>query len=243
MLAIIGGTGLATLPILEVTHRQVVRTPYGDPSCALTFGRIGHENVVFLARHGYGHSLAPHEINYRANIWALHDQGVRGIISLGSAGGIRHDMSPGTLVVPDDIIDYTWGRKHTFFEGLDRPVVHVDFTRPFSETLRQRLLAAGSTANVPVLDGGVYACAQGPRLESRAEIRKFERDGCDIVGMTGMPEATLAREFDLPYAMLNFVVNWAAGVQDSQTSVSFPSDLQQVGVDRVHALLACLFSS
>jgi 5'-methylthioadenosine phosphorylase len=132
MLAIIGGSGLAKLPVLEVTHRQVVRTPYGDPSCALTFGHIGQQNVVFIARHGHGHSLAPHEINYRANIWALHNQGVKGILSIGSVGGIRADMGPGTLVVPDNIIDYSWGRKHTFFDGPERPVVHVDFAIPMT---------------------------------------------------------------------------------------------------------------
>jgi len=211
MLAIIGGSSLAKLPILEVTHRQVVRTPYGDPSCALTFGRIGVQNVVFIARHGYGNSIAPHEINYRANIWALHSVGVKGVIAIGSVGGIRPDMVPGSLVIPDNIVDYSWGRKHTFFEGVEKPVIHVDFTHPYDRGLRERLLMAGRFAGLDMIDAAVYACTQGPRLESAAEIIRLERDGADLVGMTGMPEAALACEMKLPYAHLCLVVNWAAG--------------------------------
>jgi 5'-deoxy-5'-methylthioadenosine phosphorylase len=221
MLAIIGGSGLARLSVLEVTHRQVVRTPYGEPSCALTFGLVGGRNVVFIARHGYGHSLAPHEINFRANIWALKQQNVKGIIAIGAVGGIRHDMTPGAIVLPDDVIDYTWGREHTFFEGLDKPVVHVDFTHPYCPDLRARLLASARDEQVPVVDGGVYACTQGPRLESAAEINRLERDGADLVGMTGMPEAALARELELPYAMLTVVANYAAGRGDSENKVDF----------------------
>ncbi|GGY27994.1 S-methyl-5'-thioinosine phosphorylase [Paludibacterium paludis] len=223
MLAIIGGSGLARLPILEITHRQVVRTPFGDPSCALTFGRIAGINLVFIARHGYGHSLAPHEINYRANIWALQQQNVSGIIAVGSVGGIRQDMSPGSVVIPHDLIDYTYGRKHTFFEGLDKPVVHSDFTHPYSRELRLRLKAAADRAGIPVIDGGVYACTQGPRLETIAEINRFERDGADMVGMTAMPEAALARELGLPYALLAVVGNHSAGRAESHHRVDFSS--------------------
>ena len=240
MLAIIGGRGLASLPSLEITHRQLIRTPYGEPSCPLTYGRIGTQGVVFMARHGYGHSLAPHEINYRANLWALHSQGVRCIIAVGAVGGIRADMAPGTLLLPHDIIDYSWGRKHTFFEGPDRPVVHADFTRPYCPKMRARLLASAAQSGIPLLDGGVYACTQGPRLESSAEIRRLEGDGCDIVGMTGMPEAALARELDLPYAHLCLVVNWAAGKGESAEQVAFePAALGQ-GVAAVGQLIETL---
>lgn len=221
MLAIIGGSGLAQLSVLEVTHRQVVRTPFGEPSCALTFGLVGESHVVFIARHGYGHSLAPHEINYRANIWALKQQNIKGIIAIGAVGGIRPDMTPGTLALPDDLIDYTTGREHTFFEGLDKPVVHADFTHPYSPDLRACLLQAAAKASIDLVDGGVYACTQGPRLESAAEIRRLERDGADMVGMTGMPEAALAREQDLPYAMLTVVANFAAGRGESGHKVDF----------------------
>ena len=242
MLAIIGGSGLATLPILEVTHRQVVRTPFGDPSCALTFGRIGHENVVFLARHGFGHSIAPHEINSRANIWALHNQGVRGIVSIGSVGGIAVNLEAGMLAVPDDIIDYTWGRKHTFFEGPDKPVVHVDFTRPYCPHLRTHLLAAAQRAGMPIVDGGVYAVAQGPRLESPAEIRRFERDGATMVGMTGMPEAALAKEMAIPYAHLCMVVNKAAGLHPGADEIEFRPEVLDAGVKSVTAILTELLT-
>ena len=241
MLAIIGGSGLAKLPILEVTHRQVVRTPYGDPSCALTFGRIGQQNVVFIARHGHGHSLAPHEINYRANIWALHNQGVKGILAIGSVGGIRADMGPGTLVVPDNIIDYSWGRKHTFFDGPERPVVHVDFSNPYDDALRARLIAAVNATGKPAVNQGVYACTQGPRLETAAEILRLERDGADIVGMTGMPEACLAREMNLPYVHLCLVVNWAAGKGGSAT-VNFDPATAEAGMNDVTAVLLELLS-
>ncbi|MGD9946620.1 MAG: S-methyl-5'-thioinosine phosphorylase, partial [Burkholderiaceae bacterium] len=197
MLAIIGGSGLARLAGLTRTRREVVRTPYGDPSCALTFGELDERPVVFLARHGYGHTLAPHEINYRANLWALRQVGVSAVISVASVGGIRADCGPGTLVAPDQIVDYTWGRKHTYFEGMEQPVVHIDFTHPYDLELRTRLLAAAATAGEALIDGATYGCTQGPRLETAGEIRRMERDGCDLVGMTGKPEAALARELGL----------------------------------------------
>jgi 5'-methylthioadenosine phosphorylase len=221
MLAIIGGSGLTTLSNLDVTHRRAVRTPYGEPSGALTFGKLHGSEVVFLARHGYGHTIAPHEVNYRANIWALHAEGVDRIVSVASVGGIRADMVPGSLVVPDQIIDYTWGRRSTYFEGVDEPVTHVDFTVPYTEILRQQILGAAQRANEVVIHGGVYAATEGPRLETAAEIRRYERDGADMVGMTGMPEAALARELQLAYATIGVVVNYAAGKGDSIDAIKF----------------------
>ncbi|MDW8468832.1 MAG: S-methyl-5'-thioinosine phosphorylase [Burkholderiales bacterium] len=211
MLAIIGGSGLSRLATLEGERRQAVRTPYGEPSGPLTFGRIRGRDVVFLARHGYGHTIAPHRVNYRANIWALKEQGVEGVISVASVGGIRAEFGPGTLVIPHQIIDYTWGRRSTFFDGPGDPVVHIDFTEPYAPALRARLLAAARACGEPVHDGGVYAATQGPRLETAAEIDRLERDGADIVGMTGMPEAALAREAGLAYAAIAVVANHAAG--------------------------------
>jgi 5'-methylthioinosine phosphorylase len=221
MLAIIGGSGLTRLGNLEITHRKAVRTPYGEPSGALTFGRLRGCDVIFLARHGYGHSIPPHEVNYRANIWALHAEGVNRLVSVASVGGIRDDLGPGMLVLPDQIIDYTWSRANTFFEGGDVPVTHVDFTQPYSESLRQAILAAAQEVNEPLVDGGVYAATQGPRLETAAEIRRYERDGADVVGMTGMPEAVLARELELEYAAITVVVNHAAGKGDSVAGIEF----------------------
>jgi 5'-methylthioinosine phosphorylase len=229
MLAVIGGSGLSQLASLEVTRRRAVRTPYGEPSGALTFGRIRGQDLVFLARHGYGHTVAPHEVNYRANLWALKDAGVQGVVSVASVGGIRRDVLPGMLMVPDQIIDYTWGRSSTFFEGAGAPVTHIDFTEPYTQALRLRILDAARACGEPLLDGGTYAATQGPRLETAAEINRLERDGADVVGMTGMPEASLARELGLDYAAIAVSANFAAGRGDSAHAVP---------MDRIEVVLA-----
>jgi 5'-methylthioadenosine phosphorylase len=220
VLAILGGSGLAQLANLEVTGRKTARTPYGEPSGDLTIGRMGGNEVLFLPRHGYGHSIAPHQVNYRANIWALKEHGADAVVSIATVGGIRSDFGPGKLVVPDQIIDYTWGRPATFFEGAGAPVTHVDFTEPYSAGLRARILAAARACGETVAAGGVYAATQGPRLETAAEINRLERDGADLVGMTGMPEAALAREAALEYAALAVVANHAAGRGESAQAVS-----------------------
>jgi 5'-methylthioadenosine phosphorylase len=219
MLAIIGGSGLTQLSNLAVTRRELVRTPYGEPSAPLLFGLLRDREVVFLARHGTGHTITPHEVNYRANIWALESIGARRVVSVASVGGIRADLGPGTIVVPDQILDYTWGRKATYFEGTDAPVTHVDFTHPYCERLRRQCIEAAARAGERCLDGGVYAATQGPRLESAAEVNRLERDGADMVGMTGMPEAALARELGLCYAAIAVVVNHAAGRASSAEAI------------------------
>ncbi|MGH8747469.1 MAG: S-methyl-5'-thioinosine phosphorylase [Burkholderiales bacterium] len=220
MLAIIGGSGLSQLGNLQTELRKAVRTPYGEPSGPLTLGHIGTREVVFLARHGYGHTVAPHQINYRANLWALKAERVSGVVAVASVGGIRKDLGPGALMLPDQIIDYTCGRESTFFAGTDAPVTHIDFTEPYSSGLRQRILDAALSCREQVVDGGVYAATQGPRLETAAEIDRMERDGADVVGMTGMPEAVLARELGLEYAAIAVVANYAAGRGDSARGVS-----------------------
>jgi 5'-methylthioinosine phosphorylase len=227
MLAIVGGSGLTQLSNLDVTRRLAVRTPYGEPSGALTFGRIAGEEVIFLARHGYGHTIAPHKVNYRANIWALREQEVEGVVSVASVGGIRADMRPGALAVPHQIIDYTWGRSNTFFEGAEQAVTHIDFTEPYSTQLRRRILDAARACAEPLAEEAVYAACQGPRLETAAEIDRLERDGADVVGMTGMPEAALAREAGLDYATIAVVANFAAGRGDSLHAIRM-EDIEQV---------------
>jgi 5'-methylthioadenosine phosphorylase len=182
---------------------------------------LNGREVVFLARHGYGHTIPPHAVNYRANIWALASQGVKAIVAVASVGGIRADMGPGVLAVPAQIIDYTHGRKGTFFDGADGIVKHIDFTHPYTPSLRRRILDACARCEEPVIDGGVYATVQGPRLETAAEIDRLERDGADMVGMTAMPEAALAREAGVDYAGLSVVVNWAAGRGSSAGGISF----------------------
>ena len=228
MRAIIGGSGLSKLGNMEVTRRKVMRTPYGEPSGALTFGRIGRCEVIFLARHGYGHTIAPHQVNYRANLWALKEAGADEVVSVASVGGIRNDLWPGVLLLPHQIIDYTWGRASTFFEGSGVAVNHVDFTEPYSSTLRRRLLDAAAACGERIVEEGVYAASQGPRLESAAEITRMERDGADVVGMTGMPEAALAREIGLGYAAIAVVANFAAGRGESEHAVP---------LDRISAVL------
>ncbi len=220
MRAIIGGSGLGKIRSLQSTRREVVRTPYGDPSCPLHFGHLGAHPVVFLARHGAGHRICPHEINYRANLWALKQAGVTEVVAVASVGGIDPALAPGALVVPDQIIDYTYGRAHTYFQGPDQPVTHVDFTHPYSDEVRQQLMAAAARAGKPIVAQGTYGATQGPRLETAAEIRRMARDGCTLVGMTGMPEAVLARELGLAYACLAVVVNPAAGVGSSAEMIS-----------------------
>ena len=239
MLAIIGGTGLTNLGNLQITQREVVRTPYGEPSGHLTFGCIGSAEMVFLARHGYAHTLPPHEVNYRANIWALRSAGVTRIIAVNAVGGIAAEMGPGVLAVPDQIIDYTHGRKHTFFDG-EEAVTHVDFTFPFCGRGRQLLLTAATAVGMPLLDSGVLGVMQGPRLETRAEIIKLGRDGCTMVGMTTMPEAVLAREKQISYVTLALSMNHAAGLASSSSGIKLADAdaVLAVGMEKVRTIIA-----
>jgi len=238
MLAIIGGSGLTRLSTLAVAHREVVRTPYGDPSSTLLFGQIAGRDAVFLARHGHGHTIPPHRVNYRGNLWALKNKGARAVVAVASVGGIR-GCGPGDLVLPDQLIDYTSGREATFFDGGEGNVAHVDFTHPYSPELRVRCLAAAASAGIALVDGGVYGAVNGPRLETAAEIDRLERDGATLVGMTGMPEAALARELGLAYVAICVVVNHAAGRGDSATEISMEGITQvlESGMDKVRALL------
>lgn len=236
-LAIIGGSGLAALAGLEISREVEVDTPYGKPSAMLVVGNLGGREIIFLARHGNPHSIPPHMINYRANLWALKDQGVQHIIGVNAVGGITGEMHPQKIVVPDQIIDYTWSRQHTYFEeGLDQ-VTHVDFTHPYSEQLRQQIITAAETLDLDFIAGGTYGTTQGPRLESAAEIRRMQKDGCNIVGMTGMPEAGLARELSLEYASISLVVNWAAGVHDETITMDIIERHLDRGMEQVMQLL------
>jgi len=223
MLAIIGGSGLNQLSNMAPTERKVARTPYGEPSCPLIFGRIARRDVVFLARHGEGHRFAPHEVNYRANLWALKDAGALEVLSIATVGGIRAALAPGVLVLPDQIIDYTWGRQVTYHEGPSGEVNHIDFTEPYAHGLRSKIREAARACGEKLVESGVYAATQGPRLETAAEINRLERDGADIVGMTGMPEAALAREISLEYAAIAVVANYAAGRGDAKRAVPLDS--------------------
>jgi 5'-deoxy-5'-methylthioadenosine phosphorylase len=238
MLAIIGGSGLTRLSTLAVAHREVVRTPYGEPSSALLFGQIAGRDTVFLARHGHGHTIPPHRVNYRANVWAVKARGATAILAVASVGGIR-GAAPGDLVLPHQLIDYTQNRDSSFFDGDDRRVVHVDFTHPYSPSLRDKCLAAARQAGIALTDGGVYGAVSGPRLETAAEIDRLERDGATLVGMTGMPEAALAREQELPYVSIAVVVNHAAGRGESAQAISMDgvARVLEIAMDKVRALV------
>lgn len=213
-LAVIGGSGLYQFPGLENASRRAMDTPYGPASGEVVLGDFAGKRLAFLARHGESHTLAPHRVNYRANLWALHALGARRVIGVNAVGGIRADMGPRVLVVPDQLIDYTHGRVTSFCDAEGVEVRHIDFSEPYTASLRQALLDAAGRAGIAVVDGGCYGATQGPRLETRAEIARMKRDGCDLVGMTGMPEAALARELELDYTCLALVANFAAGCGD-----------------------------
>jgi len=238
--AIIGGSGFGQIKELNITQQKIVQTPYGEPSAPLVFGEFGGQEIIFLARHGEGHTIPPHQINYRANIWALKAAGIEHIVGMGAVGGIRQDMPPGCLAIPDQIIDYTWGRAHTFFEQQQSKVVHVDFTDPYCEKLRASLIEAAQLAGVELVPNGTYGATQGPRLETAMEINRMERDGSDLVGMTGMPEAALARELELSYASCAVVANWGAGRGDGPiTWAEIEASLDE-GMDKAKAVLLAL---
>ncbi len=210
-IGVIAGTGLYHLPDLTDVRHEPWSTPFGEPSSALRRGKLDGVDVVFIARHGDPHRLAPHRVNYRANLWALKQIGVQNLLSINAVGGISDIAAPGALVVCDQIIDYTHSRVSSYSDQYGEAVRHIDLSEPYTPRLRQAWLDAARACDEAAHDGGVMAVTQGPRLETRAEIARLHRDGCDVVGMTAMPEAALARELDIGYGSLAVSANWAAG--------------------------------
>ncbi len=239
-IAIIGGTGLASFPGLKIIRKEVVRTPFGEPSGPVTYGDYCGKRIIFLPRHGSRHTIPPHMVNYRANIWALRDKQVKYIIAIAAVGGIHADINPARIVIPDQIIDYTYGRQHTYFEKDLNQVKHIDFSNPYDQTLREKIIKAAHLISIDAFEGGIYGATQGPRLETAAEVNKLERDGCDIVGMTGMPEAALARELEMGYAHCAMSVNWAAGRSEELITLESIRECTEVGMEKVRMLLAKL---
>lgn len=235
-LGVIGGTALESVALGGRQARNI-NTLWGEPSGPVHTGNLGDAQICFINRHGDDHSIPPHRVNYRANIAALRELGVDGILAFSAVGGISSRMITGALVVPDQIVDYTWGRHHSFSEGAGTLLRHVDFTEPYCPEMRQKLLRAAKAEELALVDGGIHGVTQGPRLETAAEIRRMERDGCDLVGMTGMPEASLARELEIPYACLALVVNPAAGKAEGEITMD---DISQVMQSAVPSLLALL---
>ncbi len=236
-LAIIGGTGLSQFSDLTIIKRDKLTTPYGSPSADFINGELNQKEVIFLARHGNPHTIAPHKINYRANIWGLKQLGVEQIIAVAAVGGITEEMAPAHIAIPDQIIDYSHDRKHTFFEDENYPVTHIDFTYPYSQKLRAALISAAAKANINISPIGTYGCTQGPRLETAAEIKRMERDGCDVVGMTGMPEAALAKELGMDYAAISVIANSAAGKTAGEITMAEIEQHLHVGMANIAQLL------
>jgi len=238
MLAIIGGSGLYSLGERFELDEQVPRdTPWGETSADILLGRWHDLGLAFLPRHGPGHKVPPHRINYRANLWALHQLGVKNIIAVNAVGGIGDNMPPLTLAVPDQIIDYSSGRENTFFEGGEAGLEHIDFSWPYSASLRGVITEAALQLGQALAASATYAATNGPRLETAAEIKRLKNDGCDLVGMTGMPEAALARELAIEYACLALVVNWAAGIGDRSISMQEILANMEQGIQQVTRLL------
>jgi 5'-methylthioinosine phosphorylase len=239
---IIGGTGIDDLAGLEIVASHCPATPFGSPSRAIQEGLLDGRRVFFLQRHGSPAQIPPHLVNYRANIWALHALGVNDVIAINAVGGISSAMAPGRLVIPHQLIDYTWGRAHTFDDGSAGALQHIDFTEPYDPQLRNALLAVAHDAGISCEATAVHGVTQGPRLETAAEIRRMAADGCDIVGMTGMPEAALARELGLAYASICMVVNPAAGLADQPISLATMRAILQREAGVVRNLLSGLLA-
>lgn len=241
-LAIIGGTGLSQIHDIKITASKQLKTPYGKPSADYICGNINGKEVIFLARHGNPHIIPPHKINYRANIWGLKQLNVTDVISVAAVGGITPAMHPSHLIIPDQIIDYSYDREHTFFAENLEHVTHIDFTYPYNKLLCSRLIKAAKKANLSISDSGTYGCTQGPRLESAAEITRMEQDGCDLVGMTGMPEAALAKELNINYAAIAVVANWAAGKSEGEITLTEIEQHLKRGMAKVTTLLTAFIS-
>ncbi len=228
---------------LDVEARSPGKTPYGMPSSPVLQVRFGDRRVVCIARHGERHRIPPHLVNYRANLWILQQHGMRRCIALNTVGAIVADFPPGELAVPDQVIDYTWGREHSYSDGSQDEILHVDFTEPFDAELRGQIATAAAQAGCGIRSG-VIGVTQGPRLESAAEVDRLERDGCTMVGMTTMPEAALARELDVRYAMCALAVNHAAGRGPGGASIHAEIDrYASEGVKRLAAVLERLISA
>ena len=242
-LAIIGGTGLTSIQDLNITKKEVVQSPFGAPSGILQTGELFGTEVLFLPRHGISHTIPPHKINYRANLWVLKQAGIDTIIAINAVGGIHPDLKPGQLVIPDQIIDYTTSRTNTFFEEGLKEVVHIDFTEPYCPFLREKIIASCKEQSIPVMTEATYGATEGPRLETAQEVNRLERDGCDIIGMTGMPEAALARELDICYACIAVVANQAAGRSDEEITMEMINRNLNSGIETVRNLLATVIST
>ncbi len=240
MMGVIGGSGLSQLPGLNIIEKIQLDTPFGAPSSPIVKGEFNGQTIMFLPRHGEHHTIPPHLINYRANLWALHHLGVREILAVAAVGGISDVMLPGVLAVPDQIIDYTWGRDSSLFSENFSAEKHIDFTYPYDAGLRRKIIDAAANIELLIFDGGTYAVTQGPRLETAADVRRFANDGGDLGGMTAMREAAIARELDLAYASIAVVANKAAGLDEKTLTMDDILQTITVAMDSVKQLISAL---
>ena len=236
-IGVIGGSGFYSLGNTVGSARSQVVTPFSNDPVLIDNENIAGRDIAFLTRHGKSHGIPPHKVNYRANIMALKQSGVELIVAVNVVGGITENMAPGCIVIPDQIIDYTWGREHTIFDKLDSPDNHIDFSWPYDKSIAEILAESAGSLGIPVKLGGVYGCTQGPRLETAAEIQRLKNDGCNIVGMTAMPEAALARELEIPYASIALVVNWAAGLTEDVISFADISSIMETGTNKIRQVI------
>jgi 5'-methylthioadenosine phosphorylase len=235
-IGLIGGSGLYEIKGLTLKKKKTIATPFGKPSGQYLIGEIGNAEIVFLPRHGKHHGIPPHRINYRANIWGLRKLGVERILSIGAVGGIKKGLKPGDIVVLDQIVDMTKTRKSSFYDGKGG-VVHIDFTEPYCPELRGIILKAGKRTKTPVKNGGTYVAVEGPRLETASEIKSFSMLGGDVVGMTGMPEASLAREMEICYSGISVVANYAAGISKKKLTVAEVMEAMHASTGKIKSLL------
>ncbi len=242
-IAIIGGSGLSELPGLEIINKIELDTPWGKPSAPITVTKVNGVEVLFLPRHGNPHTIPPHKVNYRANIWALHKNNISEIIAVNAVGGITREMSPCSIVIPDQLIDYTHSRADSYHEENLTEVKHIDFTNPYSESLRKKLINASNENKLDVVSKGTYAVTQGPRLETASEVKRLEKDGNDIVGMTSMPEASLARELNIDYACCALIVNWAAGKTDDVITMEIIENNLKDGLGKIQRLISAVINN
>ena len=240
-IGLIGGSGLYDIKGFVLKQKKSITTPFGKPSDQYLIGKIGKTDIVFLPRHGKKHNIPPHMINYRANIWGFKKLGVERILSICAVGGIKKGLKTGDIVILDQIMDMTKNRKSTFYNGKGR-VVHIDFTEPYCPELRRIILKAGKQARVSLKNGGNYVAVEGPRLETASEIKSFKLLGGDVVGMTGMPEASLAREMEICYSGISVVANYAAGISKTKLTVPEVMEAMYASTEKIKSLLKKTFS-
>ncbi|MFQ3574446.1 MAG: S-methyl-5'-thioadenosine phosphorylase [Thermodesulfovibrionales bacterium] len=241
-IGLIGGSGIYSLGLINKSNEIKIQTPYGNPSSLYLSIELGDKRVFFLNRHGLNHTIPPHKVNYRANIWGFKNLGVKKIISINAVGGINTNLNPGNIVLLDQIIDMTFGmRASTFFDGPE--VAHVDFTEPFCSALREKIKASAKEINIEIIDGGVYVCVNGPRLETSAEIKFFAQIGASVVGMTLMPEASLSREAEMCFASIAIVTNMAAGISQNRLTVNEVIETMRLSNEQINKLLTHIINA